>query len=125
MPLAFLYREELHMVTVKNLTNSPFDLTTTKGFVRLPAFGEVSGDFTGDYLQLLEASMAVKVVDSSSKPDPRDHDDDGKKGGSKPAAGSDELTELRADYQEVFGKRAYHGWSADELQKKIDAKLAE
>jgi hypothetical protein len=125
VPLAFLYREELHMVTVKNLTASPYDLQTVDGFVRLPAFGEASGEFTGDYLQLLEASMAVKVVDAPSKADPLDHDGDGKKGGSKPAEDSDELTKLRADYQEVFGKRAYHGWSAEELQEKIDAKLAE
>jgi DNA-directed RNA polymerase specialized sigma24 family protein len=46
-------------------------------------------------------------------------------GGSKPAEESDELTKLRADYQEAFGKRAYHGWDAAELQEKIDAKLAE
>ncbi|ULJ73601.1 hypothetical protein [Rhizobium gallicum] len=112
------------MVTVKNLTNSPYDLQSVKGFVRLPAFGEVSGDFTGEYLQLLEASMAVKVIDTPPKADRLDHDGDGKKGGSKPTEESD-LTKLRADYQEVFGKRAYHGWRAEELQEKIDAKLAE
>ena len=32
----------------------------------------------------------------------------------------DELTTLRAQYQEVVGKRAYHGWSAEELQEKIN-----
>ena len=31
----------------------------------------------------------------------------------------DELTELRAEYQEVVGKRAYHGWDADTLREKI------
>lgn len=113
------------MVTVKNLTPSPYDIQTVDGFERLPAYGEVTAEFTGDYLQLLEASMAVKVLDAPSKPDPLDHDGDGKKGGSKPADDSDELTKLRADYQEVFDKRPYHGWSAEELQAKIDAKLAE
>lgn len=31
----------------------------------------------------------------------------------------DELTELRAKYQEVVGKKAYHGWSAEDLSQKI------
>lgn len=32
---------------------------------------------------------------------------------------ADELTELRAKYQEVVGKKAYHGWDAEELAQKI------
>ena len=32
---------------------------------------------------------------------------------------ADELTELRAKYQEVVGKKAYHGWNAEELAQKI------
>lgn len=119
------------MVTVKNLTNSPYDLETTAGFARLPAFGELTrptkdepGEFTGDYLQLLEASMAVQVLAAPSKSDPLDHDGDGQKGGSKPAEESDELTKLRADYLDVMGKRPYHGWTAEQLQEKIDAHLA-
>lgn len=32
---------------------------------------------------------------------------------------ADELTELRAKYQEVVGKKAYHGWDAEELAEKI------
>ncbi len=32
---------------------------------------------------------------------------------------NDELTELRAKYQEVVGKKAYHGWDAEELAQKI------
>ncbi|ACI55700.1 hypothetical protein Rleg2_2426 [Rhizobium leguminosarum bv. trifolii WSM2304] len=120
------------MVTVKNLTASPYDLETTAGFARLPAFGELTrptkdepGEFTGDYLQLLEASMAVQVLDAPSKPHPLDHDGDGRKGGSKPAAEGEELAKLRADYLEVVGKKPYHGWSVEELQAKIDEKLAE
>lgn len=31
----------------------------------------------------------------------------------------DELAELRAQYQEAVGKRAYHGWNADTLREKI------
>lgn len=35
----------------------------------------------------------------------------------------DELADLRAQYQEIVGKRPYHGWSADELREKIDEAL--
>lgn len=31
----------------------------------------------------------------------------------------DALTDLRAQYQEAAGKRAYHGWDADTLREKI------
>ena len=41
------------------------------------------------------------------------------------AAPAPDLSDLRGQYQELFGKRAYHGWDADELQAKIDSKLAE
>ncbi|RWX78268.1 hypothetical protein EPK99_06445 [Neorhizobium lilium] len=107
------------MVKVMNLTNSPYDLQGKEGVIRLPAMGEAEGDFQDDYLALLEASMAVRIID------PLDHDHDGKKGGSKAPDESAELTKLRADYHEIVGKKAYHGWDAAELQEKIDAKLAE
>lgn len=31
----------------------------------------------------------------------------------------DELTDLRAQYQEATGKRAYHGWDVDTMREKI------
>lgn len=31
----------------------------------------------------------------------------------------DELSALRAEYQEVVGKRAFHGWDAETLRQKI------
>lgn len=34
-------------------------------------------------------------------------------------AASDELTELRAQYQDAVGKKAFHGWDADTLRAKI------
>ena len=36
-------------------------------------------------------------------------------------AEADAMDALRAEYQDVVGKRAYHGWSADELREKIAA----
>lgn len=32
----------------------------------------------------------------------------------------EELSRLRAEYQEIVGKRAFHGWDADQLREKID-----
>lgn len=32
----------------------------------------------------------------------------------------EELTELRAQYQGVVGKRPYHGWDAGELRQRIE-----
>jgi len=31
----------------------------------------------------------------------------------------EELSRLRAEYQELVGKRAFHGWDADQLREKI------
>ena len=38
---------------------------------------------------------------------------------AEPVADDDDLAALRAEYQDVVGKKAYHGWSADELRAKI------
>lgn len=32
---------------------------------------------------------------------------------------NDDLSDLRAEYQEVVGKRAFHGWDAETLREKI------
>lgn len=64
--------------------------------------------------EAVEASPApVPAAPVSAAPEP-----------AAPAPVAD-LSDLRGQYQELFGKRAYHGWDADELRQKIDAKLAE
>lgn len=103
------------MVKVKNLTNSPYDLQGRDGPVRIPAFGEAEGEFTDDYLHILEASGSVVIV--------TDGEDAGQGGDSKPPV--DDLAKLRADYLDVMGKKPFNGWSAEQLREKIDAKLAE
>lgn len=42
----------------------------------------------------------------------------------KRADDKEALAKLRADYQEVVGKRPFSGWSAAELQRRIDEALA-
>lgn len=37
----------------------------------------------------------------------------------------DELTSLRAEYQRLYEKRAYHAWDADELRARIADKADE
>lgn len=64
-------------LTVTNLTNSPLDLD---GGIRLPAMERVTEEFDESYAAALRLSPGVEVTDA----DPLDHDDDGKKGGSKP-----------------------------------------
>lgn len=107
------------MVTVKNLTNSPYDLPTVDGFVRLPAFGEVDGDFTDDYVHLLEASMAVKIIHAEAKEQKAKK----VKAASKGKAADPALAKLRKDYSELTGKKPFGGWDAEELQKRIDGAL--
>lgn len=57
------------MKKITNLTNSPYDLQGVDGPVRLPAFGSVEGEFSGEYLDLLEASRAVSVEDADAVPE--------------------------------------------------------
>jgi hypothetical protein len=52
---------------VKNLTNSPFDLLSLDGFIRLPAFGSIEAEFSDDYLALLRHSLSVEVSKPETK----------------------------------------------------------
>ncbi|KWT70762.1 hypothetical protein APY04_0823 [Hyphomicrobium sulfonivorans] len=54
-----------------------------------------------------------------------DHDGDGKPGGSVAPEQTDDLKALRVEYQEALGKRAFAGWTADELREKIAAVRSE
>ena len=38
---------------------------------------------------------------------------------AEPVADDDDITSLRAEYQDVVGKKAFHGWDADTLRNKI------
>jgi hypothetical protein len=60
-----------------------------------------------------------ELVQVEKVADPLDHDGDGRKGGSPRPEGSDELAELRSEYQEKFGKRPFMGWGAEKLREMI------
>ena len=75
------------MKKITNLTNSPYDLQGVDGPVRLPAFDSVEGEFAGEYLDLLAASMAVRVEDAA------------------------EPADARAQYEAMAGKPADKRWS--------------
>ncbi|RWR08498.1 hypothetical protein [Paenirhodobacter populi] len=40
---------------------------------------------------------------------------------AKVGSASDDLAALRTEYQNIVGKRAFHGWSANDLREKIEA----
>lgn len=111
------------MHKIVNRTNSPFDLQSVGGKVVLPAFGEVVAEFDAVYLDLLRAARTVDVK-LTGKPDPLDHDGDGKKGGSLPSDAADaEIQRLRAEYTDLTGKKPHHLWKAERLQSEIDKAL--
>lgn len=74
-----------------------------------------------------EAWDAVALADkSATKPvvnvllPQLDHDNNGKPGGSLKGDGID-LPALRVAYKEKFGKRAFPGWDAAEITKRMEA----
>jgi hypothetical protein len=56
---------------------------------------------------------------SEAPADPLDHDGDGKKGGAPKPEQTGDLSELRAEYERVIGRRPFMGWGAEVLRKKI------
>lgn len=114
------------MKKITNLTNSPYDLQGVDGPVRLPAFDSVEGEFSGEYLELLEASMAVRVEDAEApapepEPEPEpdaDEDLQGVDAVAEPA----EPAEARAQYEALAGKPADKRWSDKRVAEEI-AKL--
>ena len=110
------------MKKITNLTNSPYDLQGVDGPVRLPAFGSVEGEFSGEYLELLAASMAVRVEDAEApepEPEPSSSEDlQGVDAAAEPA----EPADVRAQYEALAGKPADKRWSDKRVAEEI-AKL--
>jgi hypothetical protein len=49
------------MYKIVNRTNSPYDLQGAAGSVRVPAHGEVIGDFAPEYLDILRPSGMFEI----------------------------------------------------------------
>ena len=101
--------------TLKNLSGFPLDVPTLSGPVILPAYGEVIAELGAFDAEVMRQSPYVEMIEGGKMAEAKQTN----------KADDDKMAKLRADYLEVFGKRPFHGWSAKELQEKIDAKLAE
>jgi hypothetical protein len=55
------------MHEIKNLTNSPYDLETANGSVRLPAMGSIKEEFSPGYLEALKSAGMFVVTEVVSK----------------------------------------------------------
>lgn len=115
------------MLTIKNLTNSPYPVVLADGSKTiLPARGTLEGvDVHPMHLPLYRAIGYFQITDGETKKlHPLDHDGDGRKGGSLPASDADEaLQALRDEYTELTGKKPHHLWREARLQDEIDKAL--
>lgn len=99
-------------IVVRNLVNAPFELPSLDGLLLLPALGETEPSrFSDEQVLVMQASLALQLEAPEEDV-----------GGGNAADG--DLANLRAEYQALVGKRAFHGWDAVEIQKRIDAALA-
>lgn len=101
------------MVTVKNLMNSPVDIQAIKGVIRVPAFGEASGEFNPATLDMFKTAGWVDVVSGVVQAAK-------KKTRAKGGKPSDEIIALRREYKKLAGKAAANEWSLEELTAKVE-----
>lgn len=107
------------MKKIINLTNSPFDLASAEGPVRVPAFGSAEAEFDDAYLQALIAGKAVRLADEDEPEEPA------KVLAQPTAAAKDEehpLQELRDKYEKMSRRPAGKRWNEARLLDEI-AKL--
>jgi hypothetical protein len=66
----------------------------------------------------LDPPPAALIRQAQAAHHPLDHDRDGRLGGS-PRPASEDLAPLRDEYERVVGRRAFNGWDAAELRRRI------
>jgi len=100
-------------------------MTYPKHLFRTPGpygIGKRTYDVAGATNEAEEAALVAKgwsITKDFGKPHPLDHDGDGEKGGSIAPPADDDLPALRAEYQQKMGKRAFPGWGAAEIRKRM------
>lgn len=67
------------------------------------------------------APPPAELVKKAAKRDPFDHDNNGAPGGSTSGGSGEDMTALRKEYTEKMGKRAFPGWDAAELRRRMAA----
>jgi len=121
------------MTKIINRTNSPYDLAGVSGNVRLPAFGEVEGEFSCEYLDILAAGGLVTIEDSTSEPKPSEpvevesHVEPPALSVEAPAAQTaetetpdDDVNTLKEAYRSLSGKEPDKRWAEKRLRSEID-----
>lgn len=92
-------------ITIHNLTNSPFDLLNDKGEkVRIAARGTIDGFKPHPGQEPLYRSLGYFRIEEGAMPAPK----------------VDERDELRAQYEQLTGKKPNSRWSAERLRAEID-----
>lgn len=95
-------------INIHNLTNSPFDLMNDKGEkVRIPARGTLVGFKPHPRQEAFYRSLGYFRIEECGAPEPK----------------GDERDELRAQYEQLTGKKPNSRWSVERLKDEIDALL--
>jgi len=99
-------------ITVKNLIGCPYDVETLNGPAVLPAFGDLTAEFSPLQIELFKHSLGVEIVTASApaKQAPVEPDN---------SAEMDQLRQIAT----ALGIEVKESWSARRLQSKIDAVL--
>jgi len=109
---------------IKNTSAFPLDVATTSGPTILPAGGEITVELDALNAEIWRQSPYGEISETDAAPAAPPKQNTPAKGKAKKEV-DPALAKLRADYEELFGKKPFAGWKADQLQVKIDEKLAE
>lgn len=114
------------MLTIKNHLNSPQSIHTSEGIHILAAMGEMTCEALdpiygplyrqSQFLTITEGKAVdiKEVAPAEQRPTvEQNEDEDG------------ELDKLRAEYEELIGRKPHHKMKAETLQEAIDKALAE
>lgn len=106
------------MQSVKNLTNSPYDIRLKGGQrIRLHARGEIGPVELDPFHLPLYRALGYFVITEDEKKAPTKEPKKGE--GKQPDPDKEEIKALRKEYEAKFGKKAFNGWDAEQLKAKL------